>query len=329
MRLVIVLTARCNASCAHCAKSYGPQRTEHLSREEILRLMDEAAAIDDGKDLSFDLTGGEPFLDFELLVDVVAHGTQLGGEMRCVTNAFWARTDELANRKLTLLQQAGLAGLSVSVSRFHQRFVPLDRARRALVAAAELGMWTELKGAVTRSDLETGGALDTWKGTLAATCTSIFPVLPYLREAESLPEEEYYRERGLPMHRCPGDVVSVDFDGRARSCCTLNGSNTFLEIGDAHRMPLKAIHERFLQAGKQQILRESGPIEFARRAIATGLGHRLRKEYAGPCDLCLHIQSDPPLRQVAEDLATAVERESGMPDRFTTPNGGTTCQESA
>jgi Radical SAM superfamily/4Fe-4S single cluster domain len=314
MRLVLVLTARCNASCTHCAKSYGPHRTEHLSQEAVLRLMDEAAAIDDGEELYFDLTGGEPFLDFERLVEIVTYGSQLGGGVSCVTNAFWARADEVTRSKLTLLRDAGLTALSVSVSRFHQRYVPLERARRALVVAAELGIWTELKGAVTRSDLESGGALETWKGSLEPSCTSIFPVLPHLRDAEVLPEYEYYRERGLPLHRCPGDMVCVDFDGVARSCCTLDGSNTFLKVGNAHNMPLSQIHENFQRGGKQQILRERGPIEFARGAIAAGHGERLRLEYAGPCDLCLHIQADPLLRQVAEEMARAVERVGGIED---------------
>ncbi|MFL6604461.1 MAG: radical SAM protein [Steroidobacteraceae bacterium] len=310
MRLALVLTARCNASCAHCARSYGPNRSEHLDQTEIFRLMDEAAAIDDGENLYFDLTGGEPFLDFELLVATVSHGARLGAEVSCVTNAFWARTNELTRSKLETLRDAGLSALSVSVSRFHQRFVPLERARRALTVAAELGFWTEIKGAVTRHDLQAGGALETWKDSLKATCSSIFAVLPHIRNGETLPDEEYYRELGLPMYRCPGDLVSVDFEGVARSCCTLDGSNTFLVIGDARRMSLEKIHEAFQQGGKQRILRESGPIEFARGAIDAGLGNRLRKAYAGPCDLCLHIQSDPALRQVAEEMARAVEEQA-------------------
>lgn len=314
MRLGIVLTARCNAACIHCSKSFGPDRTEHLSKDDIFRVMDEAGAVKDGKPLSFDLTGGEPFLDFDRLVEVVSHGAQLGAEISCVTNAFWARTDDLAKSKLTLLRDSGLTSLGVSVSRFHQKFVPLHRSRRALVTANDLGIRTELKGAVTRSDLEPGGSLSEWKDTLSADWISIFPVLPRLRDTEVLPDQEYYREFGLPFQRCPGDVVCIDFDGIARSCCTLGSGDRFLMVGDVHQMPIEKIHETFLHAGKQRILRESGPIEFARGAIAAGLGHRLRTAYAGPCDLCLHIQSDTQLRQIAEGMASTLDREPSTLD---------------
>jgi MoaA/NifB/PqqE/SkfB family radical SAM enzyme len=322
MRLGIVLTAHCNATCAHCSKSYGPHRTEHLGKLEIFRLMDQAVEIDDGLPLAFDLTGGEPFIDFELLLEIVSHGSRLGAQISCVTNAFWARNDDVTRSKLTGLRDSGLTLLSVSVSRFHQRYVSVDRVRRALAVASELGIDTELKGAVTRTDLKPGGLRDTWKNALSADWVSIFPILPHLRDSESLPEEEFYREPGLPQQRCPGDMVCVDFDGLARSCCTLGYGDPFLVVGNVHSMPLQKIHEKFSHAGKQRILRESGPIEFARGVVAAGLAHRLRASYAGPCDLCLHIQSDPQLRYVAEAMASAADPETGILDSDTNDTEG-------
>jgi hypothetical protein len=309
LNLGIILTARCNASCTHCSKNYGPYRKEALSRATILRLMDEAAAIRDGDPLTFDLTGGEPFLDFELLLDVVAHGANLDAQISCVTNAYWAVTNEIAEEKLTKLLKAGLTSLSVSVSRFHQRFVPLRRARRALDIATRLGIATELKGAVTTPDLEAGGALSEWKESLDADKINIFPVLPRLREGATLPEDQYYREPGLPKQRCPGEVVCVYTDGIARSCCGPGVSGPFLALGDTKLTPLAEINRRFLQRGKQRLLREQGPIYFANHAIAAGLSYRLRDAYAGPCDLCSHISSDPELSKVADLVASHIDAD--------------------
>jgi hypothetical protein len=273
-------------------------------------MMNEAAAVNDGEPLAFDFTGGEPFLDFELLVDVVSHGKRLRAEVSCVTNASWALSEEVTRSKLTRLKECGLTWLSVSVSRFHQEFIGLKRVQRALFAAAEVGINTELKGAISKRDLEPGGALSVWQDRLQATRVSIFPVLPYLRDGELMADNEYYRESGLPFQRCPGDMVCVDFDGLARSCCTLSYGNPFLVLGDARQTSVQAIHETLMHAPKQRILRELGPIEFARGAIKAGLRTRLRQEYAGPCDLCLHIQSDPQLRQVAEGMSEAFDQST-------------------
>jgi organic radical activating enzyme len=306
MRLGFILTARCNAACGHCSKSFGPTRTEALSQTQVFRLMDEAAAIEDGQPLSFDITGGEPFLNFEMLVAVVAHGAQLGGEVSCVTNAYWARTDEIAIAKLTQLSNSGLTSLSVSISRFHQQFVPLHRAQRALKFAAEIGISTELKAAVTRADLKVGGLVSQWQESVEAEWVNVFPVLPHLREDARLPDNEYYRESGLPEHKCPGEVVAVDYHGIARSCCSLGEEDSFLVVGDTNLKPLKDIYDTFQRSGKQKLLRGTGPVAFARGAITAGLEYRLRKAYAGPCDLCLHIRTDPQLRRVAEEMAAAV-----------------------
>jgi hypothetical protein len=301
LNLSLILLARCNASCAHCSESYGPYRREALAREEILSLMNQAAAIDDGQPLQFALTGGEPFLDFELLRDVVA--AALGGVVSCVTNAFWAKTPEIANARLAELQSVGLTVLAVSASRFHQQYVPLQRVRYALQAAGQLGITTELKGAITLSDLQEGGVLETWKQTLNADRINMFPVLSQLRRGEALPEDEYYREGGLPPHPCPGAAVCVDHDGVATCCCVPGSNEPFLTIGNTRSMSLADIHRNFTEHKRQKILREHGPIHFAVGAIAAGLASRLRSKYAGPCDLCLHLRTDPELRRIAEEMS--------------------------
>lgn len=316
MNLGIVLTARCNASCIHCSKSYGPNRTEELSVGHIVQMMEEAAVIEDGAELSFDLTGGEPFLNFSLLREVVAHGAHLGATVSCVTNGYWARDDVTTRERLANLHHAGLSFLGVSVSRFHQQFVPISRPRRALRIAAQLGIKTELKGAVTVSDLTPDGTLDSWKSTLDADKITIFPVLPRLRDGAILPESDFYREIGLPADKCPGEVLCIYADGIARSCCGPEVSGEFLAVGDTKVTPLREIHQRMRRQRKQQILREVGPIHFAKGAIAKGLGDRLRAAYAGPCDLCGHISRDSELRELANKMCaeadSAPARASGL-----------------
>jgi hypothetical protein len=267
--------------------------------------MDEAAAIEDGDPLEINLTGGEPFLDFDLLCAVLAHGRQLGATLSCVTNAYWARSDEVTTDKLTSVKNAGLSRLAVSVSRFHEQFVPRTRVRRALQTATRLGLLTQIKAAVTRADLASDGILHEWQASLDADTVDLFPIAPFPRTGAALPEADYYRNPGLPNECCPGAIVCIEPDGTAVSCCGPASTSRFLAIGDAHREPLNTIAQRFRTAGIQTILREKGPIEFARAAIAAGLGHLLRDEYAGACDLCMHIGSDPHLRHVAEDLAAS------------------------
>ena len=307
MRLALVMSKRCTASCGHCSTNCGPSQTQALAREQLLRLMDEAAAIDDGEELHFHLTGGEPFMDFDTLLAVVSQAGSLKARVGCTTNAFWARTETIATQKLRMLRDAGLGTLAVSTSRFHEEFVPLRSVEIALRAATRLGMDTELKGAVTKSDLGRGANLERWRERLDADMVSIFPVIPYLREAASLPDGEYIRDKGLPDDRCPSEVLTIEPDGVAMSCCGQASQSRFLALGTTHDDSLATLNARLKSAAGQQLLRATGPIAFARAAIAAGQGHLLRDAYAGPCDLCVHIATHPELRRIADDFTARAE----------------------
>jgi hypothetical protein len=267
--------------------------------------MNEASGINDGAPLAFHLTGGEPFLHFPLLVEIVAYGASLSADVSCVTNAFWAKTLKVATEKLASLKSAGLTSLAVSVSRFHEDFVPRRNAGIALAAASALNLPTELKGAVTMSDLQKDGLLETWKREFDADEINITPVIPGLRDGTVLAESEYYRKPGLPRQKCPGAIVCVEANGGVMSCCGQSPQTGFLAVGNIYADSLAILQGRFLNSGKQTILREQGPIAFAEHAISSGFKHLLRKGYAGPCDLCVHIGTDPELRRIAEEMSAA------------------------
>lgn len=309
MKLTLMLTARCNASCSHCGTNCGPQRTEALSRTDIFRLMDEAAALTEGEPLRFGLTGGEPFLDFALLRDVVAHGRSLGADVACVSNGYWATTDERARALLTELKDAGLASLSLSTSRFHQQFIKLKRVERAFRAARAVGLPCVLKHVRLRSDADDAQSVRDWARAAGATAVQDFSVLPHLREGETLPEAEYTRRPGLPEGACPFPLMTVDWNGQAYTCCNPGSFNPFLSLGNVRQAPLHDLRERFYLGGKQQLLREHGPIFFARALQAQGLGARLRDSYTSVCDLCTHIATDPVLAEGAEAAARDFEMQ--------------------
>jgi MoaA/NifB/PqqE/SkfB family radical SAM enzyme len=309
MQLGLFLTARCNAACAHCSSSCGPFRSESLDRSTLFRLMDEAAAANEDERLEFSLSGGEPFLDFALLCEVIAHGAALGAVVNCQTNAYWAANDEVAARKLGELRDAGLNGISVSISRFHDAFIRRSRVQRALRVARELGLGTALKCAIT-ADAEGDGIdaeLERWARASGAELVEVFPVHPYLREGAVLPPAAYAVRPGLPEGRCPAPVLTVDEGGSAYSCCTPGSFNPFLRLGDVARDSIGTLYERYLFHGRQRLLRERGPAHLARALVARGLGAHLRDGYVDVCDLCSHIANDPLLAAAAAEVAQDYE----------------------
>jgi len=77
-------------------------------------------------------TGGEPFLNFELLVEVVAIAHRLGIHSTFVeTNCYWCTDEQTALDKLSQLKQAGLDGMLISANPFVLEYVPFERTLRA------------------------------------------------------------------------------------------------------------------------------------------------------------------------------------------------------
>lgn len=306
MFLGLLITARCNAACLHCSTSCGPSRTEALGEHEIVRLMDEAAGIHDGSALQFCFSGGEVFLDFGQLLRLVAHGKRLGAAVDCVSNGYWASTDARAQARLEALRDCGLRGIALSTSRFHQQFIRRERVERALRIARALGFYTVLKCPLTRSDRNSD--LERWARAVDVDELEVFPVLPHLRQGAALPASDYDARPGLPDGACPGAVLTVREDGNAYTCCNAGGFNDFLRLGSIRERPLEGLARDFRIGGRQRLLRLRGPAYFARKAVARGLGGRLRESYGSVCELCAHIGSDRALADCAAQVADSFEK---------------------
>jgi radical SAM protein with 4Fe4S-binding SPASM domain len=119
--LAINLTRRCNLSCEHCyldARTLRQSDPNELSTMEVQALLDDVAGLENGTMIV--LTGGEPLLrrDLEALI---SHGTALGLPMVVGTNGM-----SLTNRRIGLLQDAGILGVGISLDSLeperHDRF---------------------------------------------------------------------------------------------------------------------------------------------------------------------------------------------------------------
>jgi hypothetical protein len=85
------------------------------------------------------ITGGEPFLNFELLLRVTRIAHRLGIPSTFVeTNCFWCTDDDTTTEMLMELKQAGLQGILISLNPFILEQVPFGRTERAIWAGQEV-----------------------------------------------------------------------------------------------------------------------------------------------------------------------------------------------
>ncbi len=76
-------------------------------------------------------SGGEPFLNFKLLLKAVEIAETLKIPSTFVeTNCFWCKTDALIRERLQILKDNGLKGILISVNPFYTEYVPFERTDR-------------------------------------------------------------------------------------------------------------------------------------------------------------------------------------------------------
>jgi hypothetical protein len=84
-------------------------------------------------------TGGEPFLNYELLCRAVEIAHELRIPSTFVeTNCFWCVNDKATREKLHLLKEKGLNGILISVNPFYLEYVSFERTERAVRISLEI-----------------------------------------------------------------------------------------------------------------------------------------------------------------------------------------------
>jgi hypothetical protein len=84
-------------------------------------------------------TGGEPFLNFDLLCYAVETANRLNIPSTFVeTNCSWCISDTITRNKLQLLRDKGLRGIMISVNPYYAEFIPFEHTERCIRISSEI-----------------------------------------------------------------------------------------------------------------------------------------------------------------------------------------------
>lgn len=319
-RLMIAYTSRCNAACDHCAADSGPLRREQLPKTRALRCIDRAAGVGIS---SIGLTGGEVFLYFDDLVEILGHANELGMSGLVDTNGFWATSLPEALARLSELAGHGLRYLRLSTDRYHQEFVPLPRVVNALQAARELGIRASVTVCYLRDDPTTLATVAAVSG-LASNIT--FQPISACGRASDMPPESMvlrpFAEVGKPCDALTAPAISPA--GRVSLCCAPPlylddelARRSPLVLGWLDEEPLDAILCRAREDPFLRLLAAHGAGYIVSRLNALESGfYSVRDEgYASTCDLCVELLGSSHYVDRANELIPEILRVAGCPSR--------------
>lgn len=308
-RVGLLLTERCNIECSHCWFSSGPERKARMDLDEAIDYINQAHEIPSVEWISF--TGGEPFLLPEMLLSLVGFSSERGFHTECVTNCFWAETEEGAMKRLGDLVDAGLDAINISADDFHQRYIPFERVSNCYWAARRLGVKVVIMCAAAKSSnlrirdilqrlgdegihVIGDGEPRTARSALAVE-TGFIPV----GRAAEIPREEWVI--GESPVDGPCRIVLRDIgiapSGHVLPCCSAASLIADASPGNAKEKRLDELIEEASHRPLFKVLSSDGPA-----GLAKLLGSRRHTGYVSRCHLCYEVLRDPRIHKTLQAL---------------------------
>jgi hypothetical protein len=118
---------RCTAACRHCLYACSPTRGDdgYITEETAVEV---AGLLKEGGCRSVHVGGGEPFMDFDGLCILINTLTKSGITVEYIeTNAFWANSRPVIERRLRMLSKVGAGALCISIDPFHAEYIPVQK----------------------------------------------------------------------------------------------------------------------------------------------------------------------------------------------------------
>ncbi|MCX8170954.1 MAG: 4Fe-4S cluster-binding domain-containing protein [Candidatus Bathyarchaeota archaeon] len=139
----ILLTYKCTNECQHCMYACSPKwRDDWIDLKAAEKILEVLSKVfreyypegfnQVGVNIGLHFTGGEPFLNFDLLLSLVeAASSHNIPSVFVETNCFWCVNDDITEEKLVKLKKSGLDGILISANPFVVEQIPFERIERA------------------------------------------------------------------------------------------------------------------------------------------------------------------------------------------------------
>ena len=146
----LFLTYKCPSECRHCMYAGSPRwRDDWIDLKDAEGILAQLSKVFHnqyppnfrrvGINSGFHFTGGEPFLNFDLLEKLTRMVAEFEIPATFVeTSCFWCTDRQGCTEKLSRLRAAGLDGILISVNPFILEHVPLERTELAIEVSRQV-----------------------------------------------------------------------------------------------------------------------------------------------------------------------------------------------
>ncbi|MBU2501671.1 radical SAM protein [bacterium] len=294
-KFVLSLTDNCNIKCDYCCH---PRLQSKFDIGDALRLVDEACECSTFGEVC--LTGGEPFLHFDALLEIGCLCRRHDMLCGAITNGYWAKDPVSARTMCEEILGAGVGRITFSWDPSHGQYVSAGTVMNGLTAAMEAGLKVNLTGSFASekdSHEDFGFDLEPLR-RYANFAHSTNRILPAGR-GQSHPQAHRRRESNDSTSAllCPGyhrghDLVLYPLDGLALPCCSVFSGYklTPLRLGDWREDSVRDLADTQMADGFYRYINREGfkPLRDHLREKGIeipGLSEMLT-EAVSPCEVC-------------------------------------------
>lgn len=293
--VAFTLTYKCPIKCRICLIDAGPEKKVDMPLNDAVSYLDQLQHLDTKK---VALTGGEPFLVYDTLLQALNHATACGLTTSTGTSAYWAKTKERALEVLGPLQERGLGSISFSADEWHQEFVPLEYVKNGIEAAKEVGLSrVVVQTTVTPQGEKMKDTLSRLKSLGCDLSRVVFIETPATISGRAVTHTDasqflyFFKAEELKTPcRFIKTIFAIMPDGWIYPCC--NAYPVGLRMGNARHTPLREIIESMESNPLVQMLSCQGVDRLAHLVTAHEIPYTFKERYAGICHFCYDILKD-------------------------------------
>lgn len=284
--VAILLTNQCSAECSICCFGCSPENSGVADADMIRNIIVQASRISGIRTVGF--SGGEVFLQFNLLAEMIGLASELGLRTTCTTNGFWAATYERAFQRLVILKEKGLNKLGISMDYFHQQFVKIECLKNILLACKKLDIAVDIGSVVTKSTSDLSESLSVLKDCLVNIPHYRAACLPIGKAKDMEPTELYIDDNLLNKQIKCYELTSfsIYLNGDVYPCCSQAGMIEPLKLGNVKRHSMQELLANYRGNMHVRIIKKYGLNWYLDIAKREGHVDILKKEYVNKCELC-------------------------------------------
>lgn len=279
----ISISKQCTAKCKICCVSANMCESDELSERQIEYYLQDLKDIDSIKMVCF--SGGEVFLKYEKLLQLVKYVNKCSKQVAVVTNCFWAYDQESTYSKLKRLSDNGLNELTISYDVFHEEYIEILNIKNVITVCHKLNIPVSIQTVILNHSKN-----EEWINKLGCQLQDVkinyVPAYPVGNAEKNFAYEHFIRntkKKGLFCRK--NGSFSIEADGTIYPCCSPYIVKTALIIGNIHdNITLMDTYEKLEKHMILFMLRNYGFDFFVN--VAAKLNIEVPDKLIASCELC-------------------------------------------